>query len=377
MPPCWRPRPGRASGCCRTWTRPPPTRRSSTCTMPIQAGAGAVPRHARRALPMGAGAAHRCLASPSAPATTRRGRTRATLGPRAWAEIAPGGAGLRPGRRLAGGAAALPRGEGTPRHAAPRPGPPLRPPPPAGQPGPGRRLDRPAPCPATIEASVRSGQAAARRLDNLAPRPRWRPWCRSARMTAIAGRCRPCAAAGGRPPGGRARRPAAAPAAEGNSACCSTAGASACTAVDADFGGRCRGDAARRGEAVVNAARHARGPAAALGAAAPRRRALPFLPAAPRWSRCPRASSASWRPGTTRCSSPLLPAVDAIAAGNRVAIKPAETTPRTAALLAAWCRGLGRTSRAWSWAGPTSPPISPRSPGTTWSSPAAPSAAAR
>ena len=151
-------------------------------------------------------------------------------------------------------------------------------------------------------------------------------------------------------------------------------------ALDADYGGRCIEETLlAEVKLTVDAARHS---AARLHRwARPRRVGVPFpfRPARAAVEPVPKGVIGIMAPWNYPLQLALLPAVDAIAAGNRVAIKPAEATPRTAALLAELVAGgLGAGHRP---RGPgrrrTSPPPSPRSPGTTWSSPAAPRPARR
>ncbi|GAA0598357.1 coniferyl aldehyde dehydrogenase [Craurococcus roseus] len=106
-------------------------------------------------------------------------------------------------------------------------------------------------------------------------------------------------------------------------------------AVDADYGGRCVEETLlAEVMLVVEAARYARGRL--------RRWARPRHVPAPVAFRPVRASVEPVPKGVVGIMAPwnypvqlaLLPAVDALAAGNRVALKPAEATPRTAALLA-------------------------------------------
>ncbi|RAI58089.1 aldehyde dehydrogenase family protein [Roseicella frigidaeris] len=107
-------------------------------------------------------------------------------------------------------------------------------------------------------------------------------------------------------------------------------------AVDADFGGRSTEETLlAEVKLVVDAARHA---AARLPRWARPRRAgvpLPFWPARARVEPVPKGVVGIMAPWNYPVQLALWPAVDAFAAGNRVAIKPSEAAPRTAALLAA------------------------------------------
>ena len=106
-------------------------------------------------------------------------------------------------------------------------------------------------------------------------------------------------------------------------------------ALDADYGGRCIEETLlAEVKLTVDAARHS---AARLHAWAKPRRAgvpFPFRPARAAVEPVPKGVIGIMAPWNYPLQLALLPAVDAIAAGNRVAIKPAEATPRTAALLA-------------------------------------------
>ena len=107
-------------------------------------------------------------------------------------------------------------------------------------------------------------------------------------------------------------------------------------ALDADYGGRCLEETLlAEVKLTVDAARRS---AARLHRwARPRRVGVPFpfLPARAAVEPVPKGVIGIMAPWNYPLQLALLPAVDAIAAGNRVAIKPAEVTPRTAALLAA------------------------------------------
>jgi coniferyl-aldehyde dehydrogenase len=119
-------------------------------------------------------------------------------------------------------------------------------------------------------------------------------------------------------------------------------------AVDADFGGRCAEETLlAEVKLVVDAARHA---AAHLPRWARPRRAgvpLPFRPARARVEPVPKGVVGIMAPWNYPLQLALWPAVDALGAGNRVAIKPSEAAPRTAALLAdllaeAWGEDIAR-----------------------------------
>ena len=106
-------------------------------------------------------------------------------------------------------------------------------------------------------------------------------------------------------------------------------------AVDADYGGRCVEETLlAEVMLVVEAARHARGRLRRW--ARPRRVPAPvaFRPVRAVVEPVPKGVVGVMAPWNYPVQLALLPAVDAIAAGNRVALKPAEATPRTAALLA-------------------------------------------
>lgn len=106
-------------------------------------------------------------------------------------------------------------------------------------------------------------------------------------------------------------------------------------AVDADYGGRSAEETLlAEVMLVVNAARHARGRLRRW--ARPRRVPAPvaFRPVRATVEPVPKGVVGIMAPWNYPVQLALLPAVDAIAAGNRVALKPAEATPRTAALLA-------------------------------------------
>jgi acyl-CoA reductase-like NAD-dependent aldehyde dehydrogenase len=106
-------------------------------------------------------------------------------------------------------------------------------------------------------------------------------------------------------------------------------------AVDADYGGRCAEETLLAEVMLVaNAARHARGRLRRW--ARPRRVPAPFAfrPVRAAVEPVPKGVVGVMAPWNYPVQLALLPAVDAVAAGNRVALKPAEATPRTAALLA-------------------------------------------
>src|ERR687890_962384 len=105
-------------------------------------------------------------------------------------------------------------------------------------------------------------------------------------------------------------------------------------AVDADYGGRSTEETLLADVMlVVNAARHARGHLRRW--ARPRRVPAPvaFRPVRAAVEPVPKGVVGIMAPWNYPLQLALLPAVDAVAAGNRVALKPAEATPRTAALL--------------------------------------------
>jgi coniferyl-aldehyde dehydrogenase len=106
-------------------------------------------------------------------------------------------------------------------------------------------------------------------------------------------------------------------------------------AVDSDYGGRCVEETLLAEVLLVaDAARHARRRLRRW--ARPRRVPVPvaFRPARAAVEPVPKGVVGIMAPWNYPVQLALLPAVDAIAAGNRVALKPAEATPRTAALLA-------------------------------------------
>lgn len=106
-------------------------------------------------------------------------------------------------------------------------------------------------------------------------------------------------------------------------------------AIDADFGGRSRLETMlAEVRLVAGAARDARRHLRAW--ARPRRIGvpMPFRPARAWAEWVPKGVVGIMAPWNYPVQLALLPAVDALAAGNRVAVKPSEATPRTAALLA-------------------------------------------
>ena len=106
-------------------------------------------------------------------------------------------------------------------------------------------------------------------------------------------------------------------------------------AVDADYGGRSTEETLLAEVLLVaNAARYARRRLRRW--ARPRRVPAPvaFRPVRATVEPVPKGVVGIMAPWNYPVQLALLPAVDALAAGNRVAVKPAEATPRTAALLA-------------------------------------------
>ncbi|GGC34720.1 aldehyde dehydrogenase [Siccirubricoccus deserti] len=107
------------------------------------------------------------------------------------------------------------------------------------------------------------------------------------------------------------------------------------TALDEDYGERSTVETLLADvKLVVDAARHARSRLRRW--ARPRRIGVPFafLPASARQEYVPKGVIGIMAPWNYPVQLALLPAVDALAAGNRIALKPAEATPRSAALLA-------------------------------------------
>ena len=107
------------------------------------------------------------------------------------------------------------------------------------------------------------------------------------------------------------------------------------TALDADYGGRSRLDTLLADVLVVaDAARYSR--RKLKGWARPRRAAVPypFWPASAAEEPVPKGIIGIIAPWNYPVQLALWPVVDAIAAGNRVAVKPSEHVPRTANLIA-------------------------------------------
>ena len=107
-------------------------------------------------------------------------------------------------------------------------------------------------------------------------------------------------------------------------------------ALDADYGGRSRHDTLLADVLVVaEAARHSRRRLKAW--AKPRRVAVPypFWPASAFEEPVPKGIVGVIAPWNYPVQLALWPVVDAIAAGNRVAVKPSEIVPRTAELIGA------------------------------------------
>jgi coniferyl-aldehyde dehydrogenase len=107
------------------------------------------------------------------------------------------------------------------------------------------------------------------------------------------------------------------------------------TAVDADFGGRGAEETLLADvKIVVDAARHAERKLHRW--ARPRRVGvpIPFWPSRAALEPVPKGVVGIMAPWNYPVQLLLMPAVDAIAAGNRVVLKPSEAVPRTAALLA-------------------------------------------
>ncbi len=105
-------------------------------------------------------------------------------------------------------------------------------------------------------------------------------------------------------------------------------------AIDADFGGRSRVETMlAEVRLVAGAAQHARRHLRSW--ARPRRAGvpLPFWPARAWAEWVPKGVVGIMAPWNYPVQLALLPAVDALAAGNRVAVKPSEAVPRTAALV--------------------------------------------
>lgn len=109
----------------------------------------------------------------------------------------------------------------------------------------------------------------------------------------------------------------------------------AAAAIDADYGGRSPEETLlAEVKLVVDAARHARRHLHRW--ARPRRVGVPFpfQPARAWQEPVPKGVIGIMAPWNYPLQLALLPAIDALAAGNRLVVKPAEATPRTAALLA-------------------------------------------
>jgi acyl-CoA reductase-like NAD-dependent aldehyde dehydrogenase len=109
-------------------------------------------------------------------------------------------------------------------------------------------------------------------------------------------------------------------------------------AADADFGARNREDTLLADVLLTaDAARFARRKLRSW--ARPRRAPVPFpfLPARAAVEPVPKGVVGIMAPWNYPLQLALMPAVDAIAAGNRVAIKPSEATPRVAQLIAEIC----------------------------------------
>jgi acyl-CoA reductase-like NAD-dependent aldehyde dehydrogenase len=237
----------------------------------------------------------------------------------AWAEIRRAAhAFALPG--MAGRAAALPRGEGAARHAAPRPRPaPRAAPPAAGEPGAGRRLDQPGPARHDRE------RRALRQCGREPAAAGARPMTPSEALSAL----RAAEARDGRIPVERRRDLLAALDRE-----VIARAAPFAKALAADTGGRSEeetllADVLGVAEAARHARRHVRAGRARGASPCP----TPSCRPAPGRSRCRRAWS-HHRP--LELPDPALPRplVDALAAGNRVVVKPSEATPRTAGLIA-------------------------------------------
>ncbi|NKC32760.1 aldehyde dehydrogenase family protein [Falsiroseomonas selenitidurans] len=108
------------------------------------------------------------------------------------------------------------------------------------------------------------------------------------------------------------------------------------SALDADYGGRSRLETLLADVlCTVDAARHARRHLKSW--ARPRRVAVPypFWPARAWEEPVPKGIIGIMAPWNYPVQLALVPVVDALAAGNRVAVKPSEAVPRTAALIGA------------------------------------------
>jgi acyl-CoA reductase-like NAD-dependent aldehyde dehydrogenase len=106
-------------------------------------------------------------------------------------------------------------------------------------------------------------------------------------------------------------------------------------ALEADFGQRSRfetllGEVMVVVDAARFARRHLRRWARPVRVPVP----LPFRPARAVMEKLPKGVVGIMAPWNYPLMLALMPAVDAIAAGNRIAVKPSEATPRTAALIA-------------------------------------------
>jgi acyl-CoA reductase-like NAD-dependent aldehyde dehydrogenase len=107
------------------------------------------------------------------------------------------------------------------------------------------------------------------------------------------------------------------------------------TALDADYGGRSRydtilADVRLTADAALFSRRHLRRWARPRRVGVP----FPFLPAGAWEERVPKGVVGIMAPWNYPVQLALWPAVDALAAGNRVVVKPSEAVPRTAALIA-------------------------------------------
>ena len=122
--------------------------------------------------------------------------------------------------------------------------------------------------------------------------------------------------------------------------------ADAVAAANADFGRRSEMDTLLADVLLVaDAARHARSHLARW--ARPRRQPVPypFQPASAVLVPAPKGVIGIMAPWNYPFQLALMPAVDAIAAGNRVVIKPSEHTPRCAAVIAEILATLGDAAR--------------------------------
>lgn len=107
-------------------------------------------------------------------------------------------------------------------------------------------------------------------------------------------------------------------------------------AASADFGGRSAEDTLLADVKIIaDAAGHIRGRLRRWMRPQGAGVAFPFQPASA-WSECvPKGVVGIMSPWNYPLQLAILPALDAVAAGNRVVIKPSEHTPRTSALIAA------------------------------------------